>query len=364
MTADPPSMHAVVIERFGGVEQLEWRAWPLPEPQPGELRVRIRAVSVNPVDWKMRQGRAGGALPMILGRDCAGWVDAVGAGVSGFEVGQGVIGALLGPRSNGAYATHACAPAAFFGPRPETLTFAQAAALPVAGMTAYDSLIVKARIRAGDAVFIAGGTGGVGTFAIPLARRLGAETVLTSAGSEESADYLTRHLGVAPQHILRYRGRSLEDLERAVLGMNGGQPVSVAFDFAGGDMKRLCCRVVGFDGHVVTTVEEPPQFDLDVWSGGGSLLGRRSASLHLVSLGARARHGGPAEWSVYGDMLESLGRWCDTGHLPPPAVTLLGALSTETIRHAHTLLESGHARGKLVLTVDGDDLPRSGSAQA
>src|SRR5262245_22579960 len=187
MPSAAAQMHAVVIERFGGVDEMTWRPWPMPEPKAGELRIRIRAVSVNPVDWKLRQGRAGGELPMILGRDCAGWVDAVGPGVTGFEPGQGIFGALLGPRSNGAYATHACAPAAFFAPRPETLSFAQAAALPVAGMTAYDSLIVKARIRAGDTVFIAGGAGGVGTFAIPLARRLGAETILTTAGSDESA---------------------------------------------------------------------------------------------------------------------------------------------------------------------------------
>ncbi len=357
MTAIPASqpapMHAVVLERFGGVEQLHWRPWPLPEPRPGELRVRIRAVSVNPVDWKMRLGRSGGELPLVLGRDCAGWVDAVGAGVTGYQVGQGVIGALLGPRSNGAYATHACAPAAFFAPKPETLTFAQAAALPVAGMTAYDSLIVKARIRAGDAVFIAGGAGGVGSFAIPLARRLGAQTLLTTAGSDRSAAFLTRHLGIPPEHVLRYSGLSLDAMERALLHMNDGRPVDCAFDFVGGDMKRLCCRAVGFDGHVVTAVEEPPGFDLDVWGGAASPLGRRGATLHTVALSARARAGGPADWPPYRDMLESIARWVDTGHLPPPQVTDLGVLGTETIRRAHTLLQSGHVQGKLVLTVDG-----------
>ncbi len=352
-------MQAVVLERFGGVEHLRWREWPLPEPRPGEIRVRIQAVSLNPVDWKMRLGRAGGDLPLVLGRDCAGWVDALGPGVSGLELGQGVIGALLGPRSNGSYATHACALAAFFAPRPETLTIAQAAALPLAGMTAYDSLILKARIRAGDAIFIAGGAGGVGSLAIPLARRLGAGTLLTTAGSDESAAFLTAQLGILPGHILRYRGMSLDEMERTVRAMNGGGPVDCAFDFVGGDMKRLCCRVVTFDGHVISAVEEPPGFDLDVWGGGASPLGRLGASLHLVALSARARNGGPGDWQPYRDMLESLGRWVDTGHLPPPPVTNLGTLGTDTIRHAHTLLESGHARGKLVLTVDG---PPPGSA--
>jgi NADPH:quinone reductase-like Zn-dependent oxidoreductase len=393
-------MRAIVIDRYGGPEVLRETELPVPQPRPGEIRVRIRAIGINPVDYKMRRGAgapqpdsaqsqpaplarpaSGDSLPLVLGRDVAGDVDALGAGVAGIEIGERVFGALLGPRSNGAYAQYACAPLAFFGPKPGALSYVQAAAVPVAGMTAYVSLIHKARLRAGERLFVAGGAGGVGVFALPLAKRLGAEAVLTTAGSAASEDFLVRELHVAREHILRYDGLTLEEMARRVLAMNGGRPVPLACDFVGGTMKRLCARVLDFDGQLVTAVEEPQAFDLNVWSargggtgsagsssasagsssvsagngsasaGGGSLRAR-SASVHLVNLGARARDGGPAEWETYRDALASLSHWLDTGHIPPPPVTVVGALGEASVREAHARLESGHTRGKLVLTVE------------
>lgn len=353
----PKSMRAIVIDRFGGPEQLRETELPVPEPKPGEIRVRIRAISVNPVDWKMRKGAQSQPLPLVLGRDVAGEIDALGAGVRGVELGEPVFGALLGPRSNGAYAQYACAPLAFFGPKPGALSHAQAAAVPVAGMTAYVSLVFKARIRAGEALFIAGGAGGVGVQAIPLALRLGAERVLTTAGSDASADFLVRELKLPREQILRYDGLTLDQMAGRVLAMNGGEPVMTACDFVGGTMKKLCCRVVEIDGQVVTAVEEPPGFDLDVWSAKGGSAGdgtvrARALSLHQINLGARARDGGPATWETYRDALSTLGHWLDTGHLPPPPVTIAGPLNETTIRAAHKALETGHVRGKLVLTVE------------
>jgi len=348
----PKHMRAIVIDRYGGPEEMRETELPVPEPRAGEVRVRIRAVSVNPVDWKMRQGAQGQPLPLVLGRDVAGEIDALGPGVSGVGVGERVFGALLGPRSNGAYAQFACAPLQFFGPKPGMLSFAQAAAVPIAGMTAYVSLVFKARMRAGETLFIAGGAGGVGVHAIPLARRLGAETVLTTAGSDASEAFLVRELKVPAAQILRYDGLTLDGMTERVLALNGGRPVMTACDFVGGTMKRLCCRVVEFDGQVVTAVEEPPDFDLNVWSARASPLRARSASVHLVNLGARAREGTPADWETYRDALSTLGHWLETGHIPPPPVTLLGPLNETSIRAAHRRLEEGHVRGKLVLTVE------------
>ena len=348
----PKHMRAIVIDRFGGPEELRETELPIPEPKPGEIRVHIRAIGVNPVDYKMRKGAQNQPLPLVLGRDIAGDVDAIGAGVSGVEIGERVFGALLGPRSNGAYAQYACAPLQFFGPKPGALTYAQAASVPVAGMTAYVSLIHKVRVRAGDRVFVAGGAGGVGVFAVPLAKRLGAEAVLTTAGSDASADFLVRELRLPPAHILRYDGLSLEQMATRLLEMNGGRGLPIACDFVGGTMKRLCAQILDHDGQMVTAVEEPAGFELNVWSAQGSALRARSASIHLVNLGARGRDGGPAEWETYRDALHSLGHWLDTGHIPPAPVTVVGTLGESTVREAHARLESGHTRGKLVLTAD------------
>lgn len=356
----PRHMRAILIDRFGGPEELRETELPVPEPKAGEIRVRIRAISVNPVDYKMRRGAGapqsgsaqGQPLPLVLGRDVAGDIDAIGAGVKGVEIGERVFGALLGPRSNGAYAQYACAPLQFFGPKPGALSYAQAAAVPVAGMTAYVSLVFKARMRAGESLFVAGGAGGVGAQAIPLARRLGADPILTTAGSDASADFLARELKVPREHILRYDGLSLEQMAERVLAMNGGAPVMTACDFVGGAMKRLCCAVTEIDGQVVSAVEEPPGFQLNVWSATDSPVRARALSVHLVNLGARARDGKPAAWDAYRDALSSLGHWLETGHIPPPPVTSLGAMTETALRDAHRRLEEGHVHGKLVLSVE------------
>ena len=130
-------MKAIVLEAFGGVENLRWKDWPLPEPKEREVRIRIRAVSVNPVDYKMRKGLLPIGLPDVLGRDVAGTVDAVGRGVTEFQPGDEVIAVLFGPRSNGAYAQFVVTSAAFVSPKPKGISHTQAAAMGVAGLTAF-----------------------------------------------------------------------------------------------------------------------------------------------------------------------------------------------------------------------------------
>lgn len=345
-------MRAVVLERFGGPEHFRWADRPRPEPRAGEVRIRIRAISVNPVDCKMRQGRIPVELPAVLGRDVAGVVDAVGEGVAAPRPGDEVFGVLLGPRSNGAYAEYAAVPAAFVGRKPGGLSDAQAAALGVAGLTAYESVVRRARVGAGEAVLVAGGAGGVGGFAIPILRHLGASPLLATAGGEGSAAHLVGRLGVRPEDVLLYRGRSLDALEAAARERTGGRGVAAAFDFAGGDMKRLCFRALDLGGRVVSIVEEPPGFELDVWRAGSPLFAR-SGTFHFVSLGARARSSAPADWSVYPDLMAGLTSLIEAGHIPPPAVTVVGELSPGAIGEAHRRLEEGHVRGKLVLTVGG-----------
>ena len=97
-------MKAMIVDRFGAADVFHWDEWPTSAPAAGEVRIRIDAVSINPVDWKMRRGLLDVPLPAVLGRDVCGVIDAAGDGVSGFTVGDEVIGVLIGPRSNGAYA--------------------------------------------------------------------------------------------------------------------------------------------------------------------------------------------------------------------------------------------------------------------
>lgn len=344
-------MKAVVLEDFGGVENFHWTEWPLPEPKAGEVRIRVRAISVNPVDYKMRQGLIRVELPEVLGRDVAGNIDAVGEGVTEFQVGNEVVAILFGPKSNGAYAEYVTTPTAFVSPKPKSLSIAQAATLGVAGLTAYEAVMRKGQVQAGETVFVAGGTGGIGSFAIPLLLHCGASPVLVTAGSDESVERLVNRLGIDSDFIISYRGKDLKQLAARIRELTDGQGVAVAFDFVGGDMKKLCFQATAFDGRVVSIVEEPPEFEFNIWRSDISPLFAKSGTYHFVALSARARNGGPEDWDVYRELMAELTALIETGQVTLPKATELGELSEVTIREAHRLLETGHAQGKLVLKV-------------
>jgi NADPH2:quinone reductase len=249
------------------------------------------------VDYKMRSGHLPIPLPDVLGRDVAGTVESVGEGVAGFQTGDEVFAVLFGPRSNGAYAQYVSTPALFVCRKPEGLSFQHAACLGVAGMTAYDAVVSKAKIQSGDTVLVAGASGGVGSFAIPLIQYGGAASVIATAGGQESQDHLVNILGIDAGSILRYRELDMEQIKSRVRELTDGLGVTVAFDFVGGEMKKLCFEAAGFDGRIVSTVEEPPEFDFNIWRADVSPFFAKSGTYHFVALSARARNGGPADWS-------------------------------------------------------------------
>jgi len=344
-------MKAIVLTAFGDTANFVEQKLPTPSPRPGEVRVRVRAVAMNPIDYKYRQGRFGGRLPMVLGFDAAGVVDALGDGVDELAEGDEVYAYLGGRQSNGALAECFCSPTAFVARKPRNLDFAQAAAFPLAGLTAYQAVMQPGAQHRGRAVFVAGGAGGVGSIAIQLLRHLGASPILTTAGSDASAEYLRTRLNIPTECILRYTGLSVDELCARTLELNGGRPFGAAFDFWGGDMKRLCCRIIDFDGGIVSIVEEPVGFELNVWNASRSPLFARSASLHFEYIGARAIFGGPADWEAYRRQFAELTALIESGAIAPITVTVLPGFTVDALAEAHRRLESGHVQGKLVMPV-------------
>ena len=344
-------MKAMIVDRFGAADVFHWDEWPTPAPAAGEVRIRIDAVSINPVDWKMRRGLLDVPLPAVLGRDVCGVIDAAGDGVTGFAVGDEVIGVLIGPRSNGAYAQFVTTPTPFVGRKPAGMTRAQAATLGVAGLTAYRAVSGTAPIPSGAPVLVTGAAGGVGSFAVPLLRRAGAAAIIATAGSTASERYLIDTLGIEPRHVVRYPGRPVAELARSIMDLTGGEGVAAAFDFAGGPMKALCFEAIGFDGHVVSIVEEGPDFDLDPWSVGGPLF-KRSASYHLVALSARSRTGTARDHAIYRRWIDDWLSLVSSGSIPMPPVIDGGPLTPANLARAHEQLEAHRVKGKLVLTVE------------
>src|SRR5215471_8131852 len=183
------TMKAVVVHQFGGPEVLQYEDAPRPQPKENEILVRVIAAGVNPVDTYVRSGKFGQpTLPVIPGRDIAGIVEELGPGATKFKKGNAVYGNV----NNGGYAEFAVAPEKDVALKPASLDFVQAAAVPVAARTAWYALIETAHLAAGQTVLVQGGSGGVGSFAIQIAKVRGAKVIATASTANQD---LLKELG-------------------------------------------------------------------------------------------------------------------------------------------------------------------------
>ena len=206
-------MFAMIIEETGGPEVLKYAELPTPQPGPGEVLIQVAYAGVNPADWKNRQGFLAQyrpyTFPYIIGFDAAGVVAALGEGVTQFSVGDRVFTPTNhGQGGQGSYAEYVIANTDRVARIPEGLGFDQAAALPVAALTAWQGLFDRGGVRAGQQVMIHGGSGGLGSFAVQFARWAGARVAATC--STPNVEYL-RSLGV--DRVIDYRR---EDISAAV----------------------------------------------------------------------------------------------------------------------------------------------------
>src|SRR5215472_10999770 len=197
-------MKVVAISEFGGTENFFEVERDKPRPRADEVLIRIRAGSFNPIDYKTRQGRYGGDLPMVLGHDAAGVVEEVGGSVGRLRVGDEVWAYLGGPCSNGANAEYATVPQEFVTIRPRILSIEEAASVPVASLTANQAIRLKARPTPNDSVFVAGGAGGLGSAAIQILGLIGVERVVTTSGRDASRAFIVNELRLADRQVIDY----------------------------------------------------------------------------------------------------------------------------------------------------------------
>jgi NADPH:quinone reductase len=344
-------MKVIVINEFGGLDTLHEEERAKPHSRPGEVLIRIRAGSFNPIDYKIRQGRFGGDVPMVLGHDVAGVVEEVGADVHRLRPGDEVWAYLGGPCSNGSYAEHVSVPHEFATVKPRNLSFEDAASVPVVGLTANHAIRQKARPTGDNSVFVAGGAGGLGSAAIQILEMIGIENVVTTAGRDASRDFLVNELRLSHRQVIDYRGKDLKQLTEEALAANEGRLFDKVLDFVGGELKRLCFELVDFDGDIVSVVEENDPFSVPLWHWNASPLFFRSAALHFLWLGARGLYGARETWSRYTQELHELTYLYEAQRLWPVGVRKIGNLSAETIRKGQEMLEAGGVQGKLVYSV-------------
>ena len=237
------TMRAVIQDELGGPEVLHEASVEIPTPGIGQVLVRVRAAGVNPADFMNRQtGVFSGTPPFTLGWDVAGIVAAVGPGVTLFGQGDEVFGLLPFPRGAGAYAEYVLAPTRALVRKPPSLSFIEAAALPLAGLTAWQMLVETAQISAGSTVLITGATGGVGHLAVQIAKARGAH--VTAVVSSRNAE-LARSLGA--DDIIDY---TAADFSKEITGLD------VVFDVIGGDYPLRALDVLRPGGMLVSTLPQ------------------------------------------------------------------------------------------------------------
>lgn len=323
-------MKAVRIHAFGGPEVLQLEDIARPVPAPDEILIRVYASGVNPVDWGVREGgndvlRPHLNLPLTLGWDAAGVVEEVGSEVTGFQPGEAVYGEPNFP-GEGSYAEYCAAKASRFALKPKSISFTEAAGVPLAGLTAWTALFEQGKLQPGQRILIQGASGGVGGFAVQFAKAKGAYVIGTASAG--NLDYV-RQLGA--DEAIDYRSQSLAEWVRDVDVVLEASP-------SRDNNERLKSVAVLKEGGLFVTVNLDAPFDEAVLAA----LAQKRATGELSANQPRQ------EW------LREIAQLIDAGQVK---VFVSQVFPLAQVAAAHRLSQTWHVRGKLVLEITPDGEP-------
>ncbi len=308
-------MKAIRIHAYGDVDTLCYEEAPMPEPGPADIRIRVHAAAVNPVDWKIRAGYLAALIPykmpLTLGWDVSGVVDKIGSEVTHLAVGDAVY-CRPDIARDGSYAEYMVVRASEVAPKPETLSHNEAAAVPLAGLTAWQALFQHAQLKKGERVLIHAGAGGVGSFAIQFAKSAGTHVIATASSGNAA---LVRDLGA--DEFVDYRAQRFEEVL---------DKVDVILDTIGGDTQARSIPLLNSGGRMFSVVATPD-------------------AAALAAVGAT---GGHFMVQPSSENLVRISRLIDNGTV---RVVIDSVFPLSEARAAHTKSQTGRAKGKIVLEV-------------
>ena len=315
-------MKAITLDRFGGRDVLKLTNQPLPEIGPQDILIHVKAAGVNPVDWKIREGLLQGRLPhqfpIILGWEASGVVKKVGEKVTRFKMGDPVMSyTRKDVIQGGAYAEYVSVPEKNATKKPENLSFEEAAALPLAGLTAYQSLFDALKLKSGETILIHAGAGGVGGFAIQLAKNTGAHIITTA--SSYNHEYV-RSLGA--EVVIDYNKENFAE----IIDQKFPNGLDTVYDTYGEPVQDKSISILKKGGRFCSILEIP---NADIYKNQGYKISYVFVSPNAVQL-------------------EELGELACKGRLK---ITITHIFPLEEAKRAHEQSETGHTRGKIILTL-------------
>jgi NADPH2:quinone reductase len=334
-------MKAMVLSSFGDADQVfRTMELPVPEINEEEVLLKVKATSINPIDYKIRGGYLPHLVPVfpaILHGDVSGIVEKTGANVTAFQVGDLVYGCIGGVAGiDGALAEYTKADHRLLSRMPNKLTFEEAAAIPLAGITAYEAIFQRAHIQPGQKVLVYGGIGGVGHFAVQFAKVLEAEVYATVSNEQQAI--LAKELGA--DHTIDYKNESVKHF---VDRYTDGHGFDVVFDTIGNQHLQHSFEAVKRKGTVVTTVSLDT-IDL-------SPVHEKALAFHTVYMIIPVLYNDAAGKQEHGQILQHITELVEQGKVKP----LIDAknFSLNEIAKAHAYAEKGKHTGKITVTING-----------
>jgi NADPH:quinone reductase-like Zn-dependent oxidoreductase len=313
----PETMRAIRIAGYGGPDKLTLDTIPVPKPGPGEVLVQVSAASVNPIDWKLREGFAKSwwplDLPAVLGRDIAGTVVAVGSGAGSWKCGDAVV-ASLSSSGQGGYAEFVPIGTGDLATKPANLTWREAAAYPLVALTAWQAVVQSGKVKQGERVLVHGGAGGVGAMAVQIAKLQGAHVITTA--SARNHDYVK---SIGADEAIDYKATAFEDVVK---------DADVVIDTVGGDTLKRSPKVLKRGGRLVSIA--------------GRLPPEECAAVQITCASERLSGSGT---------LETISGLFAQGRL---RINIDAAFPLAKAAEAQELNRAGHTRGKIVLDVRDD----------